>query len=68
MTRKISNSRRTITLPDVAVKLRKGETQEVANMTGYSYSHVNHVINGNRRDVHGVILDAVKLITKGRRK
>lgn len=67
-TKNVRPKRRKVTLAEAAMKLRRGETKEVADITGYSYSHVNHVLNGNRKDVNGVILDAVKLITKGRRK
>ena len=67
----MSNSNRvrnTVTLADAAIKLRKGEKSEVANITGYSQSHICNVISGRRKDKQGVVLDAVKLITKGRRK
>ena len=57
-----------LSLSEAAAKLHRGEAQEIANMTGYSYSHVNHVLSGSRRDTHGQIAQAARLLVKGRRK
>ena len=56
------------TLQDLAPRLRKGEITEVADMTHYSVSHVSNVIAGRRNDTDGVILQSVRVLTKGRKK
>ena len=55
------------TLNDLAPRLKKGEKTEIADMTGFSVSHVSNVIAGRRNDKDGEILQAVRLVTKGRR-
>mgnify|MGYP000986553911 CR=1 FL=1 len=48
-------------------KLKEGERYKLAERTGYSYTHVCHVVNGKRPDVHGIITRELKAMTRRRK-
>lgn len=64
---KKQNIMSSVSLTDIRRKLRKGEMANIANVTGYSYSHVWHVINGDRGNRDGSIIKEAHRITRRRK-
>ena len=46
---------------------RSGDTQRIADMTGYSTSHITNIMNGNR-SVNSDVASAMYNITRRRQK
>jgi ABC-type molybdenum transport system ATPase subunit/photorepair protein PhrA len=46
---------------------RSGDTQRIADMTGYSTSHITNIVNGNR-SVNEDVASAMYNITRRRQK
>jgi ABC-type molybdenum transport system ATPase subunit/photorepair protein PhrA len=46
---------------------RSGDTQRIADMTGYSTSHITNIVNGNR-SVNDDVASAMYNITRRRQK